>query len=335
MKKFMNDPRSLVTESLAGYVRAHSDLLRAVPETPAAVRRAGSLPGTVAVISGGGSGHEPLPLGFIGEGMLAAGVCGEIFSSPTPDAIIRTARMADSGAGVLFLVNNYTGDVMNFEIAAELLAGFGIEVRTVLADDDAALDREPGGPGRRGIMGIVVAAKIAGAAAERGEDLDAVAALARDAVARTATVGVGLRAGILPLSGRPSFDVGETEMEVGIGIHGEPGRERRPVLRVDDLLADLLAPSLAALAPEPGADLILIVNGLGATPLAELSVLSGAADRALTERGFHPARGLLGNYVTSLDMQGASISLFRADSEMLGLWDAPVHTPALSWGQTR
>lgn len=331
MKKLINDPNDVLLESVEGFVAAHGDLVTASFDPLFLVSTAGPAVGRVAVVSGGGSGHEPLHGGFVGPGMLDAAVPGAMFTSPTPDQIEAAIRAVDGGAGVLTIVKNYTGDVMNFEMALELLEDDAIEVSSVLVNDDVAVEDSTWTAGRRGVAGTVVVEKIAGAAAARGDDLATVTALANKVIANVATMGVALEACTVPHVGRPSFDLADNEIELGVGIHGEPGRERAPMAPADAITELLLDPVLGDLALEAGETALLFVNGMGATPASELYIVFRHAKKVLASRGINVARCLVGNYVTSLDMQGASITVARLDDELTELWDAPVHTAAIRW----
>ncbi len=332
MKKLINDPGALVAESLAGFARAHTDLVRVNPDPVYVVRDPAPRPGKVGILSGGGSGHEPLHAGFVGLGMLDAAVPGPIFTSPTPEPILAATKAVDGGAGVLHLVKNYTGDVLNFEVAAELADEPGVVVRTVVVNDDVAVEDSTWTAGRRGVAGTVLVEKIAGAAAERGDDLAGVAAIAERVVANVRSMGLALTACIVPRTGRPSFDLPDDEVEIGVGIHGEPGRHRVPMASADDLTEQLAGPVLDDLGLNAGDDVVLMVNGMGGTPPAELYVVYARARALVEERGGAVARSLVGTYVTSLDMQGASVTILRLDPELTELFDAPVHTAALRWG---
>ena len=331
MKKLINDPADVVNESVEGFGLAHADLVRVVPDPLHVVRADAPVQGKVGLVSGGGSGHEPLHAGFVGRGMLDAAVPGAMFTSPTPDAIAPATVAADGGRGVLHIVKNYTGDVLNFETAAELADADGITVRTVLVNDDVAVEDSLYTAGRRGVAGTLLVEKIAGAAAERGDDLDGVAAVAERVVANVRSMGMALAAGTVPHAGVPSFDLTEDEIEIGIGIHGEPGRRRIPMASADDITRQLTEPVLDDLGLASGEEVLLLVNGMGGTPLSELYVVYRAARRVVEERGGSVVRSLVGNYVTSLEMQGVSVTVLRLDDEMRALWDAPVHTAALRW----
>ncbi|MFS0703185.1 dihydroxyacetone kinase subunit DhaK [Cellulomonas sp. 179-A 9B4 NHS] len=331
MKKLINDPQDVVVESVEGFGLAHADLVQVHRDPLFVARAAGTVPGKVGLVSGGGSGHEPLHAGFVGVGMLDAAVPGAMFTSPTPDQVAPAFAAADGGAGVLAVVKNYTGDVLNFETAAELAEADGVTVRTVLVNDDVAVEDSLYTAGRRGVAGTVAVEKIAGAAAERGDDLDAVAAVAERVVANVRSMGVALTACTVPHAGRPSFDLPEDEIEVGIGIHGEPGRRRVPMAPADEVTEMLLTPVVEDLGLAGGEQVLLLVNGMGGTPASELYVVYRRARALLAERGVEVTRSLVGNYVTSLEMQGASVTVLRLDDELTALWDAPVHTAALRW----
>jgi len=332
LRKLLNDPDAVVRESLAGLAAAHGDILRVDAQAQIVVRAGAPRAGKVALISGGGSGHEPLHGGFVGLGMLDAACPGEVFTSPVPDQMLAATKAVDGGAGVVHIVKNYTGDVMNFKLAAEDAQDEGITVESVLIDDDVAVQDSLYTAGRRGVGATVLAEKIAGAAAERGDDVAAVAGLARRVNERSRSFGVALSSCIPPASGRPIFDLPPGEMEVGIGIHGEPGR-RREALGTAAHIADLMVEAVVSdLAPAAGAEVLPFVNGMGGTPQLELYLLYGEVERALRDRGLVPARRLVGSYITSLEMAGASLTLLELDDDLAALWDAPVHTAALRWG---
>ncbi len=334
MKKLINDPANTVAQTVAGMALAHPDLIVASTQDDALfIRRAQSAAdGKVGLVSGGGSGHEPLHGGFVGSGMLDAAVPGPMFTSPTPEPIVAAIKEADTGAGVLLIVKNYTGDVLNFETAAELAELDGHQVSTVVVDDDVAVPNSTHTAGRRGVAGTVLVEKVAGAAAERGQDLTAVTRVAELAIASVRSMGVALRAGTLPHAESPSFTLEADEIEIGIGIHGEPGRARVPAASADAVTAELLQAIAQDLELGPADDVILLVNGMGGTPLSELYIVTGSAHAWLEQRGVRIARTLVGNYVTSLEMQGASITVMRAGAELLEYYDAPVITPSLRWG---
>ncbi|MDQ1623831.1 MAG: phosphoenolpyruvate---glycerone phosphotransferase subunit DhaK [Actinomycetota bacterium] len=332
MKKLINDPGAVVDESVEGFGLAHADLVTVNPDPKYILRKEAPVAGKVALVSGGGSGHEPLHGGFVGMGMLDAAVPGAVFTSPTPDQILAATLAANSGAGVVHIVKNYTGDVLNFETAAELAQAEGVEVRTVLVNDDVAVLDSLYTAGRRGVGGTVLVEKIAGAAAERGGDLDAVAAMGDRVNQNVRTMGVALSACTVPHAGKPSFELEENEIEIGIGIHGEPGRHRIPMENADGITDRLLDPVVGDLGLASGENVLLFVNGMGGTPQSELYIVYRRAARVLAEKGVTVARSLVGNYITSLEMQGCSITVLRLDDEMTRLWDAPVRTPALRWG---
>jgi dihydroxyacetone kinase-like protein len=332
MKKLINDPADVVTEALRGVEAAHPELR--VDHTHKIIYRGDApRPGKVGLISGGGSGHEPLHGGFVGRGMLDAACCGEVFTSPVPDQMLAATKAVDGGAGVLHIVKNYTGDVMNFEMAAELAADeTGVEVVAVVTDDDVAVQDSTWTAGRRGVGVTVLLEKIAGAAAEEGRPLKEVADVAREVNANGRSMGIALTSCTVPANGKPTFELGETEMEVGVGIHGEPGRARRPLAPAREIADLLVEPIVEDLPFRSGDGVIAFVNGLGGTPLIELYLLYGEVARILSARGITPVRSLVGPYITSLDMAGASVTLLRVTDELLRLWDAPVNTPALRWG---
>lgn len=331
MKKIINEPANVVVESLRGMAAAHPDLLR-VRTDPAVIARADApVRGKVAVISGGGSGHEPLHGGFVGEGMLSAAVPGPVFTSPTPDGVQAALSETEGGAGAILLVKNYTGDVLNFETAGELAELEGTDVRSVVIDDDVAVKDSTHTAGRRGVGGTVLLEKIVGAAAERGENLDKCEELANRVVGQVRSMGMALTAPTVPHAGEPSFTLGADEMEIGIGIHGEPGRERRQLETADGIVSALLEPLLADLPFSSGDKVLLFTNSMGATPLLELYLAHGIAERMLDQRGIQVQRRLVGPYTTSLEMQGMSLTLLKLDAELTELWDAPVRTAALTW----
>ena len=331
MKKLLNDPAEVVKESLAGLAAAHADLVRYDAEAQILVR-ANPAADKVGLISGGGSGHEPMHGGFVGPGMLDAACPGEVFTSPVPEQMLAATKAVDTGKGVVHIVKNYTGDVMNFKLAAEDAEDEGIQVEAVLIDDDVAVQDSLYTAGRRGVGATVLAEKIAGAAAERGDDLAAVAGH-RPHSQRAGALLRGRAVVVHPARRRsPIFDLPDGEMEVGIGIHGEPGRERRPLGSAAEIAELMLEAVLSDLEPGDGASVLPFVNGMGGTPQLELYLLYGEIERRLRERGLRPARRLVGSYITSLEMAGASLTLLELDDELTALWDAPVQTPALHWG---
>src|SRR2546429_3980301 len=332
-RKFMNDPADVVTESLRGLAAAHADLVRHDAAARIVVRKDAPRRGKVALVSGGGSGREPLHGGFVGLGMLDAACPGEVFTSPVPDQVLAATRAVDGGAGVVHVVKNYTGDVMNFKLAAEEAADEGLQVESVLMDDDVAVQDSLYTAGRRGVGATVLAEKIAGAAAERGDALAAVAALARRVNGRARSFGIALSSCTPPAAGQPIFDLPEGEMELGIGIHGEPGRRRAPLASAGEIAALMVQAVVSDLAPAPGAPLLVFLNGMGGTPQLELYLLYAEVERLLRGQGLEPRRSLVGNYITSLEMAGASLTVLELDDELTELWDAPVHTAALRWGR--
>jgi phosphoenolpyruvate---glycerone phosphotransferase subunit DhaK len=332
MKKIINDPSTVVAESLRGMALAHPDLLRVIEDPAVVVRADAPVRGKVAVISGGGSGHEPMHGGFVGLGMLTAACPGAVFTSPTPDQMQEAIRQTDGGAGALLIVKNYTGDVLNFETAAELAEADGISVRSVVIDDDVAVKDSLYTAGRRGVGGTVLLEKIVGAAAERGDDLDSVQRLATTVIANVRSMGIALTAPTVPHVGEPSFDLPDDEMEVGIGIHGEPGRARMSLENADGVVNRLLEPVVTDLPFNAGDRVLLFTNSMGGTPLLELYLAHGIAERLLAERGIAVVRRLVGPLITSLEMQGMSLTLLKLDDDMIELWDAPVRTAALRWG---
>jgi phosphoenolpyruvate---glycerone phosphotransferase subunit DhaK len=330
VKKLINAPDAVVGDALEGMAAAHPCLTVDVENR--LVRRAGApRPGKVGLVSGGGSGHEPLHGGFVGFGMLDAACPGEVFTSPVPDQMLAAARAVDAGAGVLYLVKNYTGDVLNFQMAAELAVEEGVRVESVLVNDDVAVEDSLYTAGRRGTGATVFAEKIAGALAERGADLAAVAAVAREVNERSRSFGVALTPCTTPAAGKPGFTLAESEVELGIGIHGEPGRHRGAMAPA----ADLVAAALDAIGEdlELSGDLLVMANGMGGTPLIELYVVYNEARKYLEARGARIARNLVGNYITSLEMQGFSLTVCRLTDQLTELWDDPVETPALRWGR--
>jgi dihydroxyacetone kinase-like protein len=327
VKKLINGVDDVLAESLAGFAAAHPGVR--VDAEHRVVYRAEPKPhGTVGILSGGGSGHEPLHAGYVGFGMLDAAVAGEIFTSPTPDQILAATAEIDTGAGVVHIVKNYTGDIMNFEMATELGTS---AIETVIIADDVAVEDSTFTAGRRGTGLTVLVEKIAGAAAEQGWELAEVAALARRVASSGRSMGVALTSSTVPASGRPTFDLPESEMEVGVGIHGEPGRRRVPLGSAAEIAGMLVEPILADYEFSSGPTIVML-NGMGATPLIELYLMFGEVKKLLDLAGIRVARSLVGNYVTSLDMAGCSVTILAADDELLRLWDAPVNTPALRWG---
>jgi dihydroxyacetone kinase-like protein len=329
LKKLINAVDTVLQESLDGFAAAHADIVT-LDADRRFVRRRSLKPGKVALLSGGGSGHEPLHAGFVGYGMLDAACPGQVFTSPTPDQMAGAVAAIDQGAGTLFIVKNYEGDVMNFEMAADIAE---TPVRTIVVDDDVAVEKSTYSTGRRGVAGTLIVERIIGAAAEAGASLDATQALGQDVNGRTRSMGVALTSCTVPAAGKPTFAIGEDEMEMGVGIHGEPGRRRVKLAAADAIADEMLGAVLDDLSPEPGAEAILLVNGFGGTPLMELYLMCHAANRVLSGRKVKPVRTLVGSYVTSLDMAGCSLTVSLVDEKLLKLWDSPVHTAALRWGR--
>ncbi len=331
MKKLINAPEQVVDEALAGMAAAHADLIKVI-EPNVVVRVDAPRQGKVGVISGGGSGHEPMHGGFVGMGMLDAACPGAVFTSPVPDQMLAATKAVDGGAGVLHIVKNYTGDVMNFELAAELAQAEGIEVASVVIADDVAVQDSLYTAGRRGVGGTVLAEKIVGAAAEEGQDLAAVTALCQRVQDNVRSMGMALTSCTVPHAGKPTFEIGDDEMEIGIGIHGEPGRERRKLASADEITEALMTPILDDLPFSSGDRVLAFVNGMGGTPLIELYVVYRKVAELCEARGIKIERNLVGSYITSLEMAGCSVTLLKLDDEMIRLWDAPVKTAGLRWG---
>jgi len=332
MKKLINSPDDVVRESLQGMAAAHPDLLT-VHFDPTYVVRADGVPdGKVGLLSGGGSGHEPMHNGFVGRGMLDAACPGEVFTSPTPDQMQAATEAIDAGAGVLHIVKNYTGDVMNFEMAEEMAEEGGVEVRSVVIDDDVAVEDSTYTAGRRGVGGTVLIEKICGAAADQGYSLDDLEALCIRCNEEVRSMGMALTSCTVPTAGEPTFDLGEDEMEIGIGIHGEPGRKRMEIEPADQVVERLMTPIVEDLPFNEGDDVILFVNSMGGTPLIEVYLAYRKAAELAEQHGLRVVRNLVGPYITSLEMAGLSITMMRADDEIVDLWDAPVHTPGMRWG---
>lgn len=327
MKKFINNVDDILKESLNGFAAAHADIVSLNLE-PHFLTRRDKAQNKVAIISGGGSGHEPLHSGYVGYGMLDAACPGHVFTSPSPDQMLAAAEAVHAGKGVLFIVKNYAGDVMNFEMAAEMLP---FESATVLTSDDVAVENSTYTTGRRGVAGTVIVEKVVGSLAETGADLAACKALGDKVNSRTASMGVALTSCTVPAAGRPTFDIGDNELEMGVGIHGEPGRRREAMRNADAIVADLVAAILEDLKPTTGSEVLLMVNGFAATPLMELYLLYNSAAKLLNDKGLNITRSLVGNYTTALDMAGASITVCLLDDEICQHWDSPVHTAALRW----
>jgi dihydroxyacetone kinase-like protein len=329
MKKLLNNVDDLLRQSLDGFGAAHGDIVLVHHEPTFVTRKAGPVAGQVALISGGGSGHEPLHAGFVGAGMLAAACPGEVFTSPTPDQMLAAAQAVDSGAGVLFIVKNYAGDVMNFEMAVEMYDGSSA---TVLVNDDVAVEDSSFTTGRRGVAGTVIVEKIVGAAAAGGADLAACRALGERVNGATRSMGLALTSCTVPAAGTPTFTLDDNEIEMGVGIHGEPGRRRIAMAPAANLAQEMMAAILGETPAAKGDDVLLLVNGFGGTPLMELYLMYAEAVRLCADHGLVVARSHVGNVTTSLEMQGCSFTVTALDGETTGLWDAPVHTAALRWG---
>jgi len=332
MKKLINAPDDVLRDSLEGIAAAHGDRVRVNFDPPYLVRADAPVQGKVGIVSGGGSGHEPMHGGYVGRGMLDAACPGEVFTSPTPDQMLEATKAVDGGAGVLHIVKNYTGDVMNFEMAAELGQGEGIEVAAVVTDDDVAVQDSLYTAGRRGVGITVLAEKICGAAAEDRQSLQEVAALCKRVNDEGRSMGMALTPCITPSAGEPNFTLGDDEMEIGIGIHGEPGRERMKVEPAAKIVERLASAVVDDLPYSEGDEVLAFVNGMGGTPLIELYIVFNELSKYLEGRGVRITRNLIGNYITSLEMAGCSITLLRLDDELTRLWDAPVDTLALRWG---
>jgi len=331
MKKLINDVEKIVEESLSGLVKAHADLIKLHPSARA-VLRVDSPKEKVAVISGGGSGHEPMHTGYVGYGMLDAACPGEIFTSPTPDQMYEAAKAVNGGKGILFIVKNYSGDIMNFQMAADMLAAEGIPVEQVVINDDVAVENSLYTAGRRGVGGTVLAEKIVGAKAEEGGSLEEVKSLCERVNANVRSMGMALTPCTVPAAGKPTFELGPDEIEIGIGIHGEPGRHRMKLKPAREIVEMLATPIVDDLPFKAGDEVLAFVNGMGGTPLSELYLVYNDLSDFLEKKGIKIVRNLVGNYITSLEMQGCSITLLRLDDEMKRLWDAPVCTPGLRWG---
>ena len=327
MKKLINATDDVVSESLAGFCAAHSDIVRIGEQAPFVLRR-NLKAGKVALISGGGSGHEPLHSGFVGHGMLDAACPGQVFTSPTPDQMLAAMQAVDTGAGCLFIVKNYEGDVMNFDMAAEMSEG----VLQVVTNDDVAVENSSYTTGRRGVAGTLAVEKIVGAAAEQGMALPELKALGDRVNGATRSMGVALTSCTVPAAGRPTFEIGDAEMEFGVGIHGEPGRRRDALKSADAIAGEVCAAIVGDLGEGAKGPALLFINGFGGTPSMELYLMYNSARKIFENNGVTVTRSLVGSYVTSLDMAGCSITLTMLDDQMTALWDAPVHTAALRWG---
>ena len=331
MKKLINDIDNIILEELKGMHKAHNDIIN-ICYDPIVITRINKKDNKTALVSGGGSGHEPLHGGFVGYGMLDAACPGAVFTSPTPDQIEEAAKSVNSGNGVIFLVKNYTGDVINFQMAEELCKAEGIDVRTVIIEDDVSVKDSLYTTGRRGVGATVFFEKICGASAEKGDNIDKVFKYAEYCKDNARSMGMALTSCTVPAVGKPTFDISNDEIEMGIGIHGEPGRERMKIKTADEI-ADIMMDAVCSDIPyKNGDEVICMVNGMGATPLMELYLFYNSVENIAEKKGLKIVRNLVGNYVTSIDMAGVSISMIRVNEEILQLWDYPVHTVALRWG---
>lgn len=332
MKKLINKPENVVVEELEGIQAAHADLVKVHYDPNFIMRADAPVMGKVGVISGGGSGHEPMHGGFVGYGMLDAACPGAVFTSPTPDQMLEATKAVNGGKGVLHIVKNYTGDIMNFEMAADLARGEGIEVESVVTDDDVAVKDSLYTAGRRGVGSTVLAEKLCGAAAEQKRSLKEVADVCRKVKALGRSMGMALTSCTVPHAGKPTFDLPEDQMEIGIGIHGEPGRTRMQLKSADEIVEMLMEPIISDIPYKSGDEVLLFVNGMGGTPLIELYIVYRKALEIATKHGLKVVRNLVGPYITSLEMAGTSITMLKLDNDMIKLWDAPVKTPGLRWG---
>ncbi|MEQ2529467.1 dihydroxyacetone kinase subunit DhaK [Bacillaceae bacterium CLA-AA-H227] len=328
MKKIINDPNVVVQDMLKGLVAAYPNSLKQVPNTTVIVRKDAPITGKVGLVSGGGSGHEPAHAGYVGQGMLDAAVCGEVFTSPTPDQVYEAIKAVNGGAGVFLVIKNYTGDVMNFEMATELAQADGIEVEQVIVNDDVAVEDSSFTTGRRGIAGTIFVHKIAGAKAQAGGSLQEVKAIAEKVVANVRSMGMALSPCTVPAAGKPSFELAENEMEVGMGIHGEPGTERKAIATADDIATELTQKVLDDMALNRDDEVAVMVNGLGSTPEMELYIVNGKVNEILKEKGIHIHKTFVGEYMTSLEMAGCSVTLLKLDEELKELLDAESKAPA-------
>ncbi|RTR34082.1 dihydroxyacetone kinase subunit DhaK [Robertmurraya yapensis] len=328
MKKIINDPNVVVQDMLKGLVAAYPNSLKQVPNTTVIVRKDAPITGKVGLVSGGGSGHEPAHAGYVGQGMLDAAVCGEVFTSPTPDQVYEAIKAVNGGAGVFLVIKNYTGDVMNFEMATELALADGIEVEQVIVNDDVAVEDSSFTTGRRGIAGTIFVHKIAGAKAQAGGSLQEVKAIAEKVVANVRSMGMALSPCTVPAAGKPSFELAENEMEVGMGIHGEPGTERKAIATADDIATELTQKVLDDMALNRDDEVAVMVNGLGSTPEMELYIVNGKVNEILKEKGIHIHKTFVGEYMTSLEMAGCSVTLLKLDEELKELLDAESKAPA-------
>lgn len=328
MKKLINNPEHVVEEMLEGMVAAFPGYVRKLEGFNVIVRADAPIKGKVGLVSGGGSGHEPSHAGFVGKGMLDAGVAGAVFTSPTPDQIFEAVKAVDGGAGVLLIIKNYTGDVMNFEMAGEMAEMEGIKVAKVVVNDDVAVENSTYTTGRRGIAGTVFVHKIAGAKAQAGGTLEEVKAVAEKVIANVRSMGMALTPCVVPAAGKPTFTLAEDEMEIGMGIHGEPGTMRTKIMKADEIVEHLMSKILTDLPYKPGDEVAVMINGLGATPIMEQFIMNNKVNKILKEKGIKVHRTYIGEYMTSLEMAGASITLLKLDEELKNLLDAPADTPA-------
>jgi dihydroxyacetone kinase-like protein len=332
MKKLINSPENVVVEALQGMALAHADLIK-VEYNPNFIYRADApVRNKVAILSGGGSGHEPMHGGFVGMGMLDAACPGAVFTSPTPDQMLAATKKVDSGKGTLHIVKNYTGDVMNFELAADMARSEGLKVEAVVIDDDVAVKDSTWTAGRRGVGATILAEKICGAAAEAGQSLEQIRDLCKKVNGQGRSMGMALTSCTVPHVGKPTFALPEDEMEIGVGIHGEPGRTRMKLKSADEIVELLMEPIIADIPYKSGDEVLMFVDGLGGTPLIELYIVYRKAAELAKKAGLKVTRSFVGSYITSLEMAGTSITLLKLDGDLTKWWDAPVHTPALRSG---
>jgi dihydroxyacetone kinase-like protein len=332
MKKLINDPTNVVKEMLEGMANVNGDLVKVNFSPNFVYRKDAPLKGKVAIISGGGSGHEPLHAGYVGYGMLDAACPGDVFTSPTPDQMYEAAKKVDGGAGILFIVKNYTGDVMNFDMAKDLLKNDGVKVESIVVNDDVAVENSTYTAGRRGVAGTVFVEKIVGAAAEEKKSLEELKKLGEKVIANVRTIGIALRPCTVPAAGKPTFTLEEDEFEFGIGIHGEPGRKRLKMKKSDEIVEMMMNAIFDDMKLSSNDDVAVIINGMGGTPLMELYIVARKAFSMLKDKNVSIYKSLIGNYTTSLEMQGTSLTILKLDDEMKKYLDAKVHTPALRWG---
>jgi dihydroxyacetone kinase-like protein len=332
MKKLINSTENVVSEALHGFAAAHADLVKVQFSPNIIIRADAPVKNKVAIISGGGSGHEPMHGGFVGLGMLDAACPGAVFTSPTPDQMLAATKAVDGGKGILHIVKNYTGDVMNFELAADMARADGLQIESVVIDDDVAVKDSTWTAGRRGVGATILAEKICGAAAEAGQSLAEVSALCKKVNVQSRSMGMALTSCTVPHVGKPTFALPEDEMEVGVGIHGEPGRERMKLRPADEIVELLMEPILTDLPFRSGDEVLMFVNGLGGTPLIELYIVYRKAAEIAAKAGLKITRNFVGSYITSLEMAGTSITLLKLDAQLTRLWDAPVNTPTLRRG---